>query len=367
MAQRVMDLTGRATPSTVLVEAGPVPELLISLCAYALPADHGTFESGPGWIEMIRTDVSPAFTAALDRIGPSSGKAWVNLIGLAMASSSWRAVPDFLQVVDSLSPMDARLYLLGYHVPAYQGGISRDVLRRAAEGDRRAIDVLIADSCYFGGEAGRTLEPLLRLDPERTKDLMVEVVTRWHTEVFASREEEALAILSRDADAKRALAGTVGSAELIESASGIEFVPRPDVARVYLIPQIAMRPWVLLCEHDDTRLFCYPVADESMGGDPDSPPSRLVRIHRALGDEKRIRLLKAVAASNPTLQELAESFDVPKSTLHHHMAILRTAGLIRVRSDDERRYSVRYDVIPEASSLLDAYLRPSRSGSAPRG
>jgi len=362
-----MDLTGRASPSAVLIEAGSVPELLISLCAYALPADHGTFESGPGWIEKVRTDASGAFTAALDRMGPSSGKAWVNLIGLAMATASWRSVPDFLQVVGSLSPMDARLYLLGYHVPAYQGGISRDVLRRAAEGDRRAIEVLIADSCYFGGEAGRTLEPLLRLDPEQTKDLMVEVLTRWHQEVFASREQEALAILSRDAEAKRAQAGTASASELIESASGIEFVPRPDVARVYLIPQIAMRPWVLLCEHDDTRLFCSPVADESMGGDPSAPPSRLVRIHRALGDEKRIRLLKAVAASNPTLQELVERFDVPKSTLHHHMAILRTAGLIRVRSDDERRYSIRYDVIPEASSLLDAYLRPSRSGSPHAG
>jgi DNA-binding transcriptional ArsR family regulator len=369
VAQRVMDLTGRSTASPVLIESGPVPELLVSLCAYGLPSDHATFEAGPGWIEMIRTRSTPEFTAAFDRIGPSSGKAWVNLIGLAMATSTWRSVKDFLRVASSLSPMDARLYLLGYHVPAYQGTISRDVLRRAAEGDRRAIDVLVADGCYFGGEAGHTLEPLLRLSPEETKDLMVEVLTRWHHDVFATGEEDAVAILSRDADAKRAMAGTVSPGELIESASGIEFVPRPDVARVYLIPQIAMRPWVLLCEHDDTRLFCYPVTDESMGGDPDAPPGTLVRLHRALGDEKRIRILKAVATSAPTLQELADRFDVPKSTLHHHMAILRAAGLIRVTSDDERRYSVRFDVIPEASSLLDAYLRPSRSGSAgaPRG
>jgi DNA-binding transcriptional ArsR family regulator len=87
-----------------------------------------------------------------------------------------------------------------------------------------------------------------------------------------------------------------------------------------------------------------------------------VRINKALGDEKRVRLLRAVAASNPTLQELVEQFDIPKTTLHHHMAILRTAGLVRITSDGERRYSVRFDVIPEASSLLEAYLRPGSGG-----
>ncbi len=355
-----MDLTGRTASSSLVIDASPVTELLVSLCAFGLPEDHATLESGPDWIEKIRTAASLSLLRAIERIGAGAGKAWVNLIGLAMAAPTVRTVDDFLRRVRALSPMDARLYLLGYHVPAYQGSISREVLRRAAEGDRRASEVLIGDACYYGGEAGQTLEPLLGLSPEDTKDAMVEVLARWYDETFLPMEAETVAVLSRDAEAKRAMLGTVSSEELIEIAGGIQFVPRPEIARVYLIPQIAMRPWVLLAEHDDTRLFCYPVADESIGADPGAPPGRLVRIHRALGDEKRVRILKAVASSNPTLQELVERFDMPKSTLHHHMAILRTAGLIRVTSDAERRYSVRFDVIPEASSLLETYLRPSR-------
>jgi DNA-binding transcriptional ArsR family regulator len=361
-----MDLTGRSESSTLRIEAIPASELLISLSAYTLPGDQATLESGPGWFEEVRTKASRELLRAIERIGPASGKAWANLVGLAVRPTVTRTVGEFLARVEALSPLDARLFLLGYHVPAYQGTISREILRRAAGGDDGAIGLLVTDADYYCGEAGQILGPMLALTPEDTKDLMVEVLARWHDEVFRADEAEASRILTLDAEAKRAMLGTVAVEELIEAASGIQFVPQPGIAQLYLIPQIAMRPWVLLCEHDDARLFCYPVADESMGGDLDAPPGRLVRLHRALGDEKRIRLLKAVAASTPTLAELVEQFDIPKSTLHHHLAILRTAGLIRVTSDLDRRYSVRFDVIPEASSLLDAYLRPGRGGTAGR-
>ena len=362
MGQRVMDLTGRAEGLALRVDAAPAHEFLVSLCAFALPHEHATMESGPGWFENIRTRASRELAHALDSIGPNSGKAWVNFLGLAVAPPAVRRVPDLLARIGALSPLDVRLYLMGYHVPAYQATISREVLRRAAEGDRDAVGILVHDRAYYGGEAGQLLGPLLTLSPDRTKDLTMEVLGRWYREVFRRDEEQLVAVLDRDAEAKRALVGTVTPEELIETASGIQYVPRPDIRQVFLIPQVAMRPWVLLCEHDDTRLFCYPVADESLGTDPDAPPARMVRIHRALGDEKRIRMLKAIATSASTLQELADLFDVPKSSLHHHLAILRAAGLVRVTSDLERRYSVRYDVIPEASGLLDAYLRPGRGG-----
>ena len=67
-------------------------------------------------------------------------------------------------------------------------------------------------------------------------------------------------------------------------------------------------------------------------------------------------MLRALANSGATLQELADRFGLPKSTAHHHLAILRSAGLVRVTSDETHRYSVRRDVIPEAAGLLDAYL-----------
>lgn len=359
MAKRVMDLTGRVERTPVQIDAATSYEFLIGLSAFANPDEYGTLEVGLAWVQESRTKASAQLLAAIDRLGLRAGKAWVNFIGLAVQAPAPK-VPALIHRIESMSPLDVRLYLLGYHVPAYQGSISQEVLRRAAEGDREAAELLVQDSTYFGGEAGPMLGPLLSLTPEETRDTGVEILRRWYQEVFRDQEARVEPILQRDADAKRAMAATTTPERLIEIASGIQFVPSQGIRQVYLIPQFVMRPWVVLCEHDDTRLFCYPVADESLGGDVTSPPGRLVRLHRALGDEKRLRMLRAIQTSNPRFQELVEQFEMPKSTLHHHLAILRAAGLVRVTSDSDRRYSVRHDVIPEASSLLDVYLGRGR-------
>jgi DNA-binding transcriptional ArsR family regulator len=281
-------------------------------------------------------------------------------MGLATEDPPTREVPAFLERVAALSDMDLRLFLLGYHVPAYQQSVGRDLIVRAAGGDPSARAQLLADRSHHG-KVEEDLGPLLSLEPARTKALAVELLERWYHEVFRPLEPEFWPILERDAEAKRALVATVRPEQAIEIASGIEFLPQPGIRRVYLIPQITTRPWVWLAEHDESRLYCYPVADESMAVRPEEaePPGRLVRMHKALGDEKRMRMLRALATSSATLQELADRFGLPKSTAHHHLAILRSAGLVRVTSDEEHRYAIRSDAVPEIHALLQAYLGQS--------
>jgi len=354
----VRDLTGREQAYRVNVEVGLAYEFLITLTAFGLPSEHETYEVGSDWFETVRKRASKPLLQALDGIGNEAGKVWVNLVGLATTSPATRDVPSFLRRVEALEPLELRLYLLGFHVPHYQQSISRDVLYRAAEGDPVARDHLLEDRSYFGGHAEATLGPLLRLTPEQTRAVAMDGMHRWYEEVFRSREEELEPVLLRDAEAKRTLLATMPPDQVIEAASGVQFVAHPWIRQVYLIPQLTTRPWVWLAEHDDARLYCYPVADESLGAGKSEPPGRLVRLHKALGDEKRLRMLRELATSSATLQELADRFGLPKSTAHHHLAILRSAGLIRVSSDEDHRYSVRRDVIPEMSSLLTAYLGP---------
>jgi DNA-binding IclR family transcriptional regulator len=56
------------------------------------------------------------------------------------------------------------------------------------------------------------------------------------------------------------------------------------------------------------------------------------------------------------LMEIAEHVDLAKSTAHHHLRILRSAGLVRVTVGDTKGYSLRRDQIPETARMLDAYL-----------
>src|SRR5262249_41652746 len=297
---------------------------------------QATYEVGLEWFEKIRTSVSDRLLSAADQLGTASGHAWINLIGLATQDPPARDVPSLLARVESLDAVALRLYLLGAHVPAYERSVGRDVIVAAAEGDRQAQERLLSDRSHHG-KAGSDLGPLLSLSPERTRGAALELLERWYHEAFRPLEPEYWPILERDAEAKRALVAAVRPEQAIEIASGIEFVPQPGITRVYLIPQITTRPWVWLAEHDESRLYCYAVADESIAGREleAEPPGRLVRMHKALGDEKRMRMLRALSTSSATLQELADRFGLPKSTAHHHLAILRSAGLVRVTSDEE--------------------------------
>jgi DNA-binding IclR family transcriptional regulator len=62
------------------------------------------------------------------------------------------------------------------------------------------------------------------------------------------------------------------------------------------------------------------------------------------------------------LSEAATELGVAKSTAHHHLAILRQAGFVTIRDEDENVYSLRTD-LPQTGDLLTAYLGASRSSA----
>ena len=62
------------------------------------------------------------------------------------------------------------------------------------------------------------------------------------------------------------------------------------------------------------------------------------------------------------LGEAAAELGVAKSTAHHHLAILRQAGFVTIRDEDENVYALRRDLLPQAGELLNAYLS-SRSSA----
>ena len=103
-------------------------------------------------------------------------------------------------------------------------------------------------------------------------------------------------------------------------------------------------------------IFWYPVADENVTEDSGNPPVRLVRLYKALADERRLRILKMLMVRSYSLQELADEFGVAKTTMHYHLATLRTAGLVLITSND-KEYSLRRNMLSDVSSLLETYLK----------
>ena len=98
------------------------------------------------------------------------------------------------------------------------------------------------------------------------------------------------------------------------------------------------------------------------GRRPARAAAAVVRLHRALGDDTRLRILKLLAGRDLYLTEIAQQLELSKPTIKHHLALLRAAGLVTVvESGNVVYYSLRRDRIEAASTDLGAVPRPLAS------
>ncbi len=340
----------------VEVEAAGAYELLIEL-AVLTGARYPEALDGERlrWLEAAKAAIPGPLRRAIARVGDSSGEVWLHLLGLAMEAPRPRDAEALLAQVEATDPLVVRRHLLGAFVPAWRRYLDPAVLLAAAEGDRAAQARLLADDRYYGGSVEAALSVLLPLGARETRSRLLAVLRGWHEASFAAREQVATGLLARDAAAKRALAGLVAPERLIELATGgYTYEREPECPRVLLLPQLAARPWLLLCQHRATRVICYPA--EAAGG-AHEVRDRLLRLGRALGDEQRLRILTVLAAGDRGLEALAAELGLARSTVHHHLTLLRAAGLVGLRGNARRYlYALRREAAGEGSALLATFL-----------
>ncbi len=201
---------------------------------------------------------------------------------------------------------------------------------------------------------------LLQMDGLEVKARIVDLLPRWYEHVFAPHEPEWRAAAERDAEAKFKLAQSHSPEQFVELATrGYQYSPPAAIRRIVFFPSWFMRPWVILWEHKNTKIFCYPIAPAAEDG---ASPAEVARVYKALGDEGRLKLLRRLSDGPMKLSEAAAELGVAKSTAHHHLAILRQAGFVTIRDEDENVYSLRTD-LPQTGDLLTAYLGGSRSSA----
>jgi DNA-binding transcriptional ArsR family regulator len=355
-----MDLTKSSTRPTVDVWAYPSFDLLVSLLTFHTPESLETFDCGPEWFEDVERRMTPPLRDALDRLGPELAQEWGLLAGLVIQGPQAEDLDDFLRRVRTGDPIEVWLSMIGFHAP-HQEVPEREAFIAAAGGEEAARSELLAWAGRHGWTEDSHVLATLRRTPEEIHGLVCDVLEGWRTDVYAPDEVRLRQALLVDTEAKRAMADTLAPEALMEVATnGLEYAPQQWIRAVMLVPHVAMRPWNVLCSRDDLFILGYPVADESLGIDETAPPAALLRLHKALGDEKRLRMLKMLGRASATLQELADGVGLAKSSAHHHLVILRSAGLVRVTAEEVSRYTLRRDVIPEASAMLETFLGSER-------
>ena len=120
------------------------------------------------------------------------------------------------------------------------------------------------------------------------------------------------------------------------------------------MPNLVSRPWSIFTESGATKIVCYGVPEAHVTGD--APPDPLVAAYKALGDETRLRILRRLASGPATLHELTELLGLAKSTVHGHLLVLRTGGLVVTDISKKTGYALRRQTLAESAALLETYL-----------
>ena len=353
-------------PPLVTIDVSPAYELLKSILTVV---EHEEAESydidiGPEWIAEARSRAGDELLERINRVAHGNPDTFIHLMGLVWDTPAPRTIPAFLDHLRQTDADEIRLHLVQFYSRDARRQTPPDVMRAALAGDAEAQAEFLRTSYPEYEPWSEFLRALFAADPEASKAELIAVLEEWAERVWKPESLTIQPIIERDAEAKRELVRDLPLDRFITTATnGVEFEPRPGTERVVMVPSFVGRPLVTWAEIGDTILINYPVADESVTAETDAPPLRLVRLSKALGDEKRLRILRALSDGEKSLMELAEMFGVAKTTMHHHMIVLRTAGLISVVVGT-KRYRLRHETVPDVAALLSGYLGAAPGPSA---
>jgi DNA-binding transcriptional ArsR family regulator len=345
---------GPGNPPRAVIEVSPAYELLLSILSTLDEEDADTRDLGADWVAEATERAGEALVGRIRAIGGTDS--FTHLGGLVHDTPAPRGVQDFLDHLRDTDPVEMLLHLVQFYAREIRRMTPAAVIRAAVSGDADARAEFLRTSYPEWPDWRDYLATILDVDPVELKQELIEILELWADRVWKPESLTIMPILERDAAAKRELQQTLPLDRFITTATnGVEFSPRPGIERVVLTPSFVNRPLVTYLEFGDTLLIAYPVADESVTAETDAPPLRLVRLSKALGDEKRLRILRALAEGEKGLMELADMFGVAKTTMHHHLIVLRSAGLISAVVG-AKRYRLRDEAVPDVGTLLNAYL-----------
>ena len=323
----------------------------------SLSDDAGSTEDLPApdrtWLKSARNALPEL--ARRDREGFLANEAFLGAVVVAVQRPDVRTSADLVTALRGMDPNAlARLLMIDTaHAPEITS-----LVDAALAGDHSVLPRIeaILKSKLMPEHCALRVD-LLR-QPDEYHHRLVGVLEAWQTR-FAEVEDRIGSMIRRDADDRASDIRTLERIDLIErTTGGIRWIPEAAVERVILAPSYFARPYNYVFSGEGWRLFVYPLADSALdGSDPLAPPPAMLRLHRALGDETRLRILKLLAERDLYLTEIAHKLELTKPTIKHHLALLRAAGLLTVTEEGAViYYSLRRDRLAEATSEIGRFL-----------
>ncbi|MBN8211119.1 winged helix-turn-helix transcriptional regulator [Bacillus sp. NTK071] len=199
------------------------------------------------------------------------------------------------------------------------------------------------------------LEFITKVSCEELKSHLLVVMSGWYSAIIEPDKTKLEAILQRDMASKEKMLGSLEPEQFVEWATdGVKYLPEPSVYKVILIPHYIYRPWNVEADLEGVKVFYYAVSNESISSEDKFVPNKLlVQKYKALGDETRLRILKMIKEEPTSLQELTTELKLGKTTVHHHLKILKSA---RIVSQHSNKYSIEDSVLEHLPTELKIFL-----------
>ncbi len=353
MTARIHNLSSRRDRFPIKTLASPMVEHAIALWTALEGSDkRGSSELGESWFANIAAGFSPATLEKAKTFGGDHAYPWA-AVALVAAAMGPGAEGDEMEWIRSFDFTDVMPLLLD---GVYEGSDDTCVAR-AIGGEDEALTTALSQVsvCSPGG-----LHPFFTADPRTLGGEIATVLGELMATTLGDVNRIAGQSLQRSAASVSALIPALGPVDLIEAATnGINYQMPLGTTELVLVPSVVVRPWSIVFQLGSVAVIIHPVADVDLDADSEAVPRWLMTYHKALADERRLKMLRRMADGDAGLADLAAAVGLSKSTVIHHLGILRSAGFVRtlVQSDGATTYSLRTASMPDARGALDAYLR----------
>ncbi|MGB7999088.1 MAG: winged helix-turn-helix domain-containing protein [Anaerobacillus sp.] len=208
------------------------------------------------------------------------------------------------------------------------------------------------------GELFERIAPLL--DDKKTvpadlalqRDRSITLLKAWNAQYFQHLDDISKT-LERDAEDKLNKLKIQSEEDVVLEASRF-IIETNAVQSVCLIPALHIQPMSLVDQLKDTLYITYPVKDTN------DELANLLRLTKALGDEKRLKILQFLSHGSATFTDIVSEIGMAKGNIHHHLSILRGAGLVNIHIRDERNtfyYSSTKEIAEEFTRKVDQFLK----------
>lgn len=327
-------------------------------------------EGVEGWPVDVRKQMAPDLLAELDLLfsAPIEQPGIAGTLGdhLWEHPETWRSVEDLFAYVRNLplrvSDADGNIGVQGLFFNNFCD--NADFKFDASNAPSR--DNLIARIKSIG----RDPEPMLALwdNPKPLRDRLATLIERFYNEHYKATLPDRLPCLERSVAAHR---GTTID-NVIEVMRGvlnreticIEETCSGPYKRLLFAPSLDMGPYASCAVLPEVHGLFYPCETKFRGATDDAEEMiRIARIHKALGDEQRLRMLEMLRGGEMYVQEIVDRTGLHQSVVSRHLMFLRAVGLLEVRKQNNMKF---YSLAPDAGRYLQKTM-DMFAHAAPRG